>query len=104
LRLGGAKGVHNLIVDGCLFAVIIAGLVLTIVYLKAEYALHIRSKAAQRAKELSLRDLQTTRVRFERNGIPVHVRIARETTQPQLIRTIRFLSRHSHSARQHRAN
>jgi hypothetical protein len=93
-----------LIVDDFLIAMIILGLGVAIAYLKAEYELHLRSKAAERRKELTLHDLHRSRVRFERNGIPVHVRMACEPTQPQVFRTIRFLARHSPSARDHRAN
>ena len=83
---------------------IIAGFALAVAYLKAEYALHIRCKAAARSKELTLHDVHASKQRFERNGIPVHVRIGREPTQPQLFRTIRFLARPSDSAREHRTN
>jgi hypothetical protein len=90
------------VVDEFLFAIIFVGVALAIAYLKAEYELHIRSKGAERQKKLSPHDLHPSGVRFERNGIPVHVRIGREPTQ--LFRSIRFLARHSHSTREHRTN
>jgi hypothetical protein len=94
-----------LIVDDFLFSVIIVGLGVAVVYLKAEYALHLRSKTAERSKQLTLHELHSSRVRSERSGIPaVHVRIARKPTQAQLFGTIRFSTRHSHSSPDRRAN
>ena len=90
--------------DDLLFAIIIIGIGLSGVYLKAEYDLHVRRRTAERRTGIVLRDLHSSRVRVEQNGIPVHVRITREPAQPQLFRTTRFLTRHSHSAQEHRSN
>jgi hypothetical protein len=93
-----------MIVDDCLFATIIAGIGLSGAYFKAEYQLHVRLRTAARKTGVVLHDLHTSRVRIEQNGIPVHARITREPTQPQLFRTIRFLTRHPHSAQEHRTH
>ena len=50
-----------MIVDDFLLAMIIAGLGFASAYLRAEYALHLRFKAAERTKELTLHDLHAAR-------------------------------------------
>jgi hypothetical protein len=93
-----------MIVDDFLLAMIIAGLALAGAYLRAEYALHLRSKTAERTKERALHDLHAARVRLEQNEIPVHARTARAPNQPQRFRPMSFLVRASRLGREHRVN
>ena len=88
--------------DTLLIAIIMAGIGLAGAYLKAEYALHMKSKAADRSKELGLQDLHAARVRLEQNGIQVQVRLTRAPTLPPFDRSTKFLAPHSPSAREHR--
>jgi hypothetical protein len=94
----------NMIVDDFLLAMIIAGLALAGAYLRAEYALHLRSKTAGRTKERALYDLHAARVRLEWNEIPTHSRTARTPNQPQRFRPMSFLMRATRLGREHRVN
>jgi len=51
--------------DDLLIAILIAGLGLSGAYLRAEFFSHRRFKAAERRKELALRELHMKRVRHE---------------------------------------
>jgi hypothetical protein len=48
-------------VDDLLFAIIIGGILLSVVYLKAQYGLRRSGRTADRGKELGLRELHATR-------------------------------------------
>jgi hypothetical protein len=78
--------------DDVLVAIIIIGIVLSVTYLKAEYQLHVRIKAAQRKTGGVPHELRPLRTRIERNGMPVHVRIARAPMQSQHCCTVGFLT------------
>jgi hypothetical protein len=80
--------------DDLLIAIIIAGMGLSGVYLKAEYALHVRLKTAQRRTEGVLQALHTFQVRSEWSSVSVRIR-TRALAQPPLFRTIGFLARNS---------
>ena len=69
--------------DDLLFTIIIAGFALAGAYTKAEYSLHLRSKAAQRSNQLVPRDLHVARSSLEQNGISVQVRIVHVSLQRQ---------------------
>jgi hypothetical protein len=77
--------------DGLLIAIIIIGIGLSGAYLKAEYELHVRLKTAERRPGVALHDLPASRLRIERNGIPVHVWIARAPMQSQPQRQLLLL-------------
>ena len=63
--------------DDLLFVIIIIGIGLSAVYLKAEYQLHVRFKSAERRASFVLHNLHNSRVRIKQNGLTVHVWIAR---------------------------
>jgi hypothetical protein len=94
----------NMIVDDFLLAMIIAGLGLAGAYLRAEYALHLRSKTAERSKKRARHDLHAARVRLEQYEIPIQARIARTPNQPQRLRPMSFLVRASRFGREPRVN
>jgi hypothetical protein len=60
-----------MIVDDCLFAIIIAGIGLVVTYLRAEFALRRRIKAAARGDDLSLRELRANRLKHKQIEVPV---------------------------------
>ncbi len=86
--------------DDLLIAIIIIGIGLSAAYLKAEYDAHIRRRTAERRTGI-VPDVHASRVRMEQNGMPVHVQIARAPMQSPLSGTLRFLARHSRTAREH---
>jgi hypothetical protein len=69
--------------DDLLFTIIVAGFALAGAYIKAEYSLHLRSKAARRSNQLVLRDLHVARSSLEQNGISVQLRIVHDSLQQQ---------------------
>jgi hypothetical protein len=73
----------DMILDDFLIAIIIAGFALAGVYLKAEYALHVQSKAAER-KKIVLSDLHVAPGSLEHNGMLVQVRIVHAPLQRYL--------------------
>ena len=90
--------------DDLLIAIIIIGIGLSGAYLKAEYELQVRLRTKERSTGIVLHAVHASRVRMEQNGMPVHVRIARAPMQSPLSGTMRFLTRNSLSAPEHRAN
>jgi hypothetical protein len=58
-------------IDELLLMIIIAGTGLTVAYLRAEYVLHRRFKAAEREKLIVQRELHAKRVRLAQNGMPM---------------------------------
>ena len=56
------RGMFDMILDDLLIAILIAGIGLSGAYLRAELSLHRRLKAAERRKELALRELQNPRL------------------------------------------
>jgi hypothetical protein len=88
--------------DDVLIAIIIIGIALSLTYLRAEYQLHVRIKAAQRQTSGAPHEFRPLRTRIERNGMPVHIRIARASMQSQHGCTVRFLTRNPPQGREHR--
>jgi 6-phosphogluconolactonase len=72
--------------DDLLIAIIVAGIGLSVAYLRAEYVSWRRYKAAERRHEVSLCELHLKRLRVEDNDVPAAitagaVRVARSRTQ-----------------------
>ena len=59
-----------MIVDDCLFAMIIAGIGLAVGYLRAELGLHRSTTTVQRARELVQREVHAQRVCLGHNKMP----------------------------------
>ena len=57
--------------DDLLIAIIIAGMGLTVAYLRAEYVLHRGSKAAEHKKLIVQRELHANRLRPKQMDVPV---------------------------------
>jgi hypothetical protein len=83
----------SLMIDDYLIATIVAGIVLSAAYLRAEYVLHRRLKTAERSKEFVLHARDHAALRPERNGVRVHVRIGRSSNQSNTSPLLKFLSR-----------
>jgi hypothetical protein len=85
-----------------LIAIIIIGVGLSVAYIRAEYQLHVRHKTVERQTGGTLHEPHSFRKRIERNGMPVHVRIARAPAQSQNAHTVRFLRHGLREEREHR--
>jgi hypothetical protein len=80
-------------VDDLLIAIIIAGLGLSGTYLRAEFVLHRRSKAAEGRKELAWRELHIKRVRPEQIDRSRQPRTYPSPTQTNVFPAMRVLAR-----------
>jgi hypothetical protein len=59
----------NMTLDDLLITIIIAGIGLSGAYLRAQYALHISIKAAERRREALQRELHITQVHLEQSDV-----------------------------------
>ena len=80
-------GGPNMNVDDCLFAIIIAGIGLSGIYLRAELVLHCRTTAVQRTRELVQREVHAKSVRPGHNEMPQTVPSIRANVFP-LVRVL----------------
>jgi hypothetical protein len=78
-----------MLVDDCLFVTIIAGIGLSGAYLRAELALHRRTTALQRARELVQREVHAKRVRLGPHKMPQPA----PSMQANAFRLVRVLAR-----------
>jgi hypothetical protein len=61
----------NIMIDEFLLMIIIAGIGLAVAYLRAEYVVHRRFKAAEHKKLIAQRELHANRLTFKQIDVPV---------------------------------
>ena len=83
-------------IDDLLIGTIIAGVGLSGTYLRAEFVLHLRFKAAERRKELVWREVHANRARPEQNNMlrqPRTYPTGIQTNSSQVVRALASASR-----------